>query len=485
LLLQRAGDREIRGFRRVGEVLWELPADARPDMRAPARVFADEELIEQIAADRSLDQLQNVATLPGVIDAALAMPDIHQGYGFPVGGVAATEPPDGVVSPGGVGYDINCGVRLLTLPVTGQELGRRGEALVHEISRRVPVGAGRGGALSLTRTELDRVMVEGPQALLGRGIGSHEELERTESGGCLEGADPATVSERARRRGSDQLGTLGSGNHFLELQRVEHVFDSDAAEAFGLHPDRVTALIHSGSRGFGHQVCTDYVRTMEAVLDRYRIALVDRQLACAPLGSPEGRRYLAAMACAANFAWANRAVLAHRVREAVARVLGDDAAANTDQVYDVAHNVAKLETHRRRTVCVHRKGATRALPAGSPEIPAAYRAVGQPVFIPGSMGTSSFVLVGLPGSMEQSFGTTCHGAGRRMSRTGARKEITGAKLRQQLEARGIVVRSASNRGLAEEAPFAYKDVERVVEVVERAGLAGRVARLVPIGVVKG
>jgi tRNA-splicing ligase RtcB len=448
-------------------------------------VFADQELIEQIAADRSLDQLQNVATLPGVIGAALAMPDIHQGYGFPVGGVAATEPPDGVVSPGGVGYDINCGVRLLTLPVTGQELGRRAEALVDEISRRVPVGAGRGGALSLTSSEFDRVIVEGPRALLGRGVGSEEELERTESGGCLKGADPAAVSDRARRRGSDQLGTLGSGNHFLELQRVEHIFDSAAADAFGLRPDWVTALIHSGSRGFGHQICTDYVRAMDAVLERYRIRLVDRQLACAPLGSPEGRRYLAAMACAANFAWTNRAVLAHRVREAVARVLGQELAAKTRQVYDVAHNVAKLETHGGRTVCVHRKGATRSFPAGSREIPIAYGAVGQPVFIPGSMGTSSFVLVGLPGSMEKSFGTTCHGAGRRMSRTGARKEIDGAKLRRQLEARGIVVRSASNRGLAEEAPFAYKDVDRVVEVVERAGLAGRVARLVPIGVVKG
>ena len=469
----------------MGEVLWELPADARSDMRAPARVFADQELIEQIAADRSLDQLQNVATLPGVIGAALAMPDIHQGYGFPVGGVAATEPPDGVVSPGGVGYDINCGVRLLTLPLTGQELGGRREALVHEISRLVPVGPSHGGALTLAAREFDRVMIDGPRALLGRGVGSDEEVERTESGGCLDGAEPDAVSERARRRGADQLGTLGSGNHFLELQRVGHVFDSPAAEAFGLHPDQVTALIHSGSRGFGHQICTDYVRTMDAVLDRYRIELVDRQLACAPLGSPEGRRYLAAMACAANFAWANRAVLAHRVREAVTKVLGDEVAGQTRQVYDVAHNVAKLEAHHGRTVCVHRKGATRAFPAGSVEIPAAYQTVGQPVFIPGSMGTSSFVLRGLAGSMEHSFGTTCHGAGRRMSRTAARKEITGAELRRQLETRGIVVRSASNRGLAEEAPFAYKDVDRVVEVVERAGLAGRVARLVPIGVVKG
>jgi tRNA-splicing ligase RtcB len=399
--------------------------------------------------------------------------------------VAATEPPDGVVSPGGVGYDINCGVRLLALPVTRSELGKRNEPLVHEISRRVPVGTGRGGTLSLGDAELDRVLVEGPRALLARGIGSEDELERTESNGRLEGADPATVSERARRRGADQLGTLGSGNHFLEVQRVGQLFDHAAAEAFGLSDDQVTVLIHSGSRGFGHQICTDYVRTMEGVLARYRIQLVDRQLACAPLSSPEGRRYLAAMACASNFAWANRAALAHRVREAVARVLGQEAADRTRQVYDVAHNVAKLERHGDRTVCVHRKGATRAFPAGSDEIPEAYRSVGQPVFIPGSMGTSSFVLVGLPGAMEQSFGTTCHGAGRRMSRTGARKEVSGAELRQQLEARGIVVRSASNRGLAEEAPFAYKDVDRVVEVVERGGLAGRVARLLPIGVVKG
>ena len=465
--------------------MWEIPASARADMRAPARVFADRELIDQIARDRSLEQLQNVATLPGLVGAAMAMPDIHQGYGFPVGGVAATEPPDGVVSPGGVGYDINCGVRLLALPLGARELGKRVEPLVHEISRRVPVGTGRGGALALGGAELDRVMVEGPRALLGRGIGSEEELERTESNGCLEGAEPGAVSDRARRRGADQLGTLGSGNHFLELQRVGQIFDRDAADAFGLRDDQVTVLIHSGSRGFGHQVCTDYVRTMEGVLDRYGISLVDRQLACAPLESPEGRRYLGAMACAANFAWANRAALAHAVRAAVARVLGPELAEQTHSVYDVAHNVAKLEQHGGRTVCVHRKGATRAFPAGSEEIPSAYRSVGQPVFIPGSMGTSSFVLVGLPGSIEQSFGTTCHGAGRRMSRTGARKEITGAKLREQLEAQGIVVRCASNRGLAEEAPFAYKDVDRVVEVVQRAGLAGRVARLLPIGVVKG
>lgn len=476
----------VHGFLRVGAVEWELPAGARADMRVAARVFADQELIGQIAGDRSLEQLQNVATLPGITGAALAMPDIHQGYGFPVGGVAATETPDGVVSPGGVGYDINCGVRLLALPVTAAEIAARVEPLVHEISRRVPVGAGHGGSLKLTGPAFDRVLVHGPRiALAEHGIGTDDDVEHTESSGCLDGADPAAVSERARVRGADQLGTLGSGNHFLEVQRVARILDPAVAEAFGLRHDQVTVLIHSGSRGFGHQVCTDYVRLMDGVLARYRITLPDRELACAPLSSPEGRRYLGAMACAANFAWTNRAVLAHRVRQSVARVLGPQVAAGTRQVYDVAHNVAKLERHQGRLLCVHRKGATRAFPPGSADVPSAYRTVGQPVFIPGSMGTSSFVLVGRPGAMERSFGTTCHGAGRRMSRTGARRQITGAELRRALEADGIVVRCPSNRGLAEEAPFAYKDVERVVAVVEQAGLAGRVAQLVPLGVVKG
>jgi tRNA-splicing ligase RtcB (3'-phosphate/5'-hydroxy nucleic acid ligase) len=476
----------VRGFHQVDEVVWELGPETRADMRVPARVFADRELIGQIAADRSLEQLQNVATLPGITGAALAMPDIHQGYGFPVGGVAATESPDGIVSPGGVGYDINCGVRLLALPLTVEEIGGRAEALVHEISRRVPVGAGHGGALRLKGPAFDRVLVQGPRILLEEhGIGTAEDVEHTESNGCLERADPATVSERARVRGCDQLGTLGSGNHFLELQRVATVTDPRAAHVFGLRLGQVTVLIHSGSRGFGHQVCTDYVRTMDAVQLRYRITVPDRELACAPLSSPEGRRYLAAMACAANFAWGNRAVLAHRVRESVARVLGPQIAGGTRQVYDVAHNVAKLEVHRGQQLCVHRKGATRAFPAGSLEIPSAFGEVGQPAFIPGSMGTSSFVVVGRQGAMERSFGTTCHGAGRRMSRTGARRQITGAELRLQLESQGIVVRCPSNRGLAEEAPFAYKDVERVVAVVEQAGLARRVAQLAPLGVLKG
>jgi tRNA-splicing ligase RtcB len=455
-------------------------------MRVPARVFADAELLEAIAGDHSLEQLQNVATLPGVVEAALAMPDVHEGYGFPVGGIAATEPPDGVVSPGGVGYDINCGVRLLAAPFGADELGERREELVHEISRAVPAGARRGSGLGLRGARLTDVLVEGSRALLrDSGIGTAEDVELTESGGRLDGADAGAVSERARDRGADQLGTLGSGNHFVEVGRVEQVYDREAAEACGLREGQVTVLIHSGSRGLGHQVCTDFVKRMDAALGRHGIRLPDRQLSCAPVSSEEGRDYLAAMAAAANFAWANRQAIAHRVREAVAAVLGQAAAEGTRQVYDVAHNVAKLERHGGRELCVHRKGATRAFPPGSAEIPERYRATGQPVFIPGSMGTTSYVLAGRQGAMERSFGTVCHGAGRSMSRTGARKRVNGAELRRRLEEQGITVRSPSNRGLAEEAPFAYKEVEKVVAVVERAGLAARVARLRPVGVVKG
>jgi tRNA-splicing ligase RtcB (3'-phosphate/5'-hydroxy nucleic acid ligase) len=464
----------------LSEVLWELPASTRSDMLVPARVFADRELLAAIQGDGSLEQIQNVATLPGIVEAALAMPDVHQGYGFPVGGVAATELPDGVISPGGVGYDINCGVRLLALPLTEAELARRREPLVHEISRAVPAGAGKTKGRARRGAEIEAVLQEGPRAL-----GGSDDLARTESGGCLPGADAAAVSDRARERGAGQLGTMGSGNHFVELQRVAHVFDDAAAEAYGLRDDQVTVLIHSGSRGLGHQVCSDYVKQMDGAMRRYGIDLPDRQLACAPASSPEGSAYLAAMAAAANFAWANRQVIADAVRSAVGRVVGDESARGTRQVYDVAHNVAKVERYDGRELLVHRKGATRAFPAGSDEIPEAYREVGQPVFIPGSMGTSSFVLAGEPGSVELAFGSTCHGAGRRLSRTGAKKEVSGAELRRELEGLGIVVRSPSNKGLAEEAPLAYKDVERVVEIVERAGLSRRVAQLVPIGVVKG
>jgi tRNA-splicing ligase RtcB (3'-phosphate/5'-hydroxy nucleic acid ligase) len=466
--------------RRIGDALWEVPATARPDMRVPARVFADEELFEAIARDGSLEQLENVATLPGIVGAALAMPDVHQGYGFPVGGVAAMELPDGVVSPGGIGYDINCGVRLLALPCTDAELRDRREPLVHEISRAVPAGAGKTTSRPRGMPPLAQVLQDGP-----RSFASAEDLERTESGGCVPGADTAAVSPRARERGAGQLGTMGSGNHFVELQLVSDVFDADAARAYGLDEGQLTVLIHSGSRGLGHQVCTDYVKQMGAAMTRYGIELPDRQLACAPASSAEGRAYLAAMAAAANFAWANRQAIADAVRAAAGRVLGSAAANDTRQVYDVAHNIAKVERYDGRDLLVQRKGATRAFPAGSNEIPAAYRDFGQPVFIPGSMGTASYVLAGEPGSVEHAFGTTCHGAGRALSRTGARRQIQGADLRRQLEERGIVVRCPSNKGLAEEAPFAYKDVERVVDGVAQNGLARRVARLVPIGVVKG
>jgi tRNA-splicing ligase RtcB len=391
-----------------------------------------------------------------------------------------------VVSPGGVGYDINCGVRLMVLPLAADELGSRKEDLVHEISRRAPAGTGREGELRLRGAKLDRVLAEGPSVLVDElGIGTADDVERTESEGRLYGAEPDAVSARAHDRGAEQLGTVGSGNHFIEVQWVDRLFDVGAAEAYGLRPGLVTVLIHSGSRGLGHQVCTDYVKRMDRKLGEYGIDLPDRQLACAPLSSPEGRAYLGAMAAAANYAWANRQAIAHAVRASVRRVLGADAADGTRQVYDVAHNVAKLEPYDGKRLCVHRKGATRAFPPGHPEIPSAYAEVGQPVFIPGSMGTSSFVLAGRQGAMERSFGTTCHGAGRLMSRTKARKRIQGKELRRRLEAGGITVRCPSNRGLSEEAPFAYKDVEAVVDVVERAGLAARVAQLRPIGVVKG
>ena len=473
--------------RRIDEVTWEIPAGARSGMRVPARVIADAELLEAIRGDHSLDQLANVTTLPGVARFAVAMPDIHQGYGFPVGTVAATRLEDGVVSPGGVGYDINCGVRLLALDVEAGELRRSLGALMDELARTVPSGTGRGGRLELSDADLDGVLAGGaPYAVRKLGLGEEDDLALAESGGCLPGADPSRVSARAKTRGRDQLGTIGSGNHFLELQRVERIEDTAAAAAFGLREGQVTALIHTGSRGLGHQVCTDYVRLMEPRLAGWGIHLPDRQLACAPLASPEGRDYLAAMAAAANFAWANRQVIAHRVRQAAARILGGDGPALARPVYDVAHNVAKTERHDGVELCVHRKGATRAFgPGRADELPPPLAAVGQPVFIPGSMGTASWVLRGADGSEERSFGTACHGAGRRLSRTQARKQVSGAELRRRLEEGGVTVRAASARGLAEEAPFAYKDVDRVVDVVHRAGIATRVARLVPIGVVKG
>src|SRR6266545_738776 len=451
---------------RLDPVCVEIPKSARPDMLVPARVWVDEELWKKAVSDRTLDQLVNVATLPGVCGCVHAMPDAHEGYGFPVGGVAAFRAKDGVISPGGVGYDINCGVRLLAADIGYGEMKQRLEPIVHDLSRSIPSGTGRGGALKLNAPELDRVLAQGCRSLVERGLATQEDLEHTEAEGSFATADPDKVSSRAHERGKDQLGTIGSGNHFVEVQRVETIYDEEAAEALGLWKGQLTILIHTGSRGMGHQICTDYVRAMDAVMARHGIKLPDRELACAPFDSPEGKAYFAAMCAAANFAFANRQVITHAVRQVFQRALGDSG--DLRLVYDVAHNMAKLEQHGKQKLVVHRKGATRAFGPSHPETPAAYRSVGQPVFIPGSMGTASYVLVGTDEAFGLSFGSTCHGAGRAMSRTAAKKVKDVNEVLKKLEMQGRV--SASSP----EAPHAYKDVDRVVQVVHDAGLARKV-----------
>ena len=461
----------------------EIPVTARPDMRVPVRVYTDDLLWQQIVSDRSLEQAVNVATLPGVTGCVYAMPDVHEGYGFPVGGVAAMEADDGVISPGGVGYDINCGVRLLASDLELSAARPQLEAVVHELSRSIPSGPGRNPQLDLAAADLDRVLDEGCALLLERGLALPEDLPNTEAGGRLPAARSACVSAKAKQRGHNQLGTIGSGNHFVEVQIVDQVLDPVAAAAYGLRQGQLTVLIHTGSRGLGHQVCTDYVRQMDQAMARYGIHLPDRQLACVPFASPEGEAYFGAMCAAANFAWANRQAITSSVRRVFARAYGSTG--HLKLVYDVAHNIAKVEEHGGARLCVHRKGATRAFGPSHPETPATYRTVGQPVFIPGSMGTASYVLAGNDAAMTLSFGSTCHGAGRAMSRGEAKRTRPGHEVRRELESQGIIVRCPSSSELAEEAPTAYKDVERVVDVVHRAGLARKVARLKPLGVVKG
>jgi tRNA-splicing ligase RtcB len=471
---------------RSGAASVDIPRTFRADMRVPVRIYADEELLAAILEGEAVTQLVNVATLPGIVDFAYGMPDMHEGYGFPVGGVAATLLPDGVVSPGGVGFDINCGVRLLAIPLSRAEVGDKHAMLTHEISRSIPSGTGRGGRDQLTSQQLDQLLAEGAGFVVRHmGFGLEDDLAHSESGGVLGEADPAAVSTRAKERGRGQLGTIGAGNHFVELQQVDEVFDTAVAEVFGLRRGQVTALIHTGSRGLGHQVCTDYVRQFDATLAEYGIVLPDRQLSCAPVSSPDGLRYLAAMSAAANFAWANRQTIGHRIREIVQRMFPHVQPQEVRVVYDVAHNIAKREVHGGRSLCVHRKGATRAFGPGHEDVPIAYRDVGQPVFLPGSMGTSSFVLVGMRESELRSFGSACHGAGRALSRGAAKRQVSGSSVRAELEALGIAVRTPNTAALAEEAPIAYKNVDRVAEVVELAGLARRVARLTPIGIVKG
>jgi tRNA-splicing ligase RtcB len=464
-----------------------IPRDESRGMRTDVVVYASDRLIAQIRKDLSLEQAVNVSTLPGIAGPSLAMPDIHQGYGFPIGGVAAMDAEHGVVSPGGVGFDINCGVRLVRTTLTAADVRAQLQPLIHQVFRDVPCGAGGSGFVKIGPRDLDRVLVEGARWMVHNGYGEERDAEFAEAGGALEGADPSAVSERARERGLPQLGTLGSGNHFLEVQYVDAIHDENAARTLGIAKDQVVVLIHSGSRGLGHQVCTDYVSLMNKVMPRYGITLPDRQLACGPIQSEEGRRYLAAMCAAANFAWANRQGIMHFLRGAFRRIFGDSV--HLDLIYDVCHNIAKRERYeiegRKREVLVHRKGATRAFPPGHREIPADYRAIGQPVFVPGSMGTASWVLVGAEGAMRETFGSVCHGAGRLMSRTAVRKGKDARQEQRKLEEQGILVRSETRDGLLEELPEAYKDVDEVIEVVHGAGLARKVARLRPMGVIKG
>src|SRR6184192_3146369 len=452
---------------RVDNNRWRIPTRFNPDMHVPGMVYADDELIEQILQDNALQQVANVATLPGIVGYSFGMPDIHWGYGFPVGGVAATHAEYGVVSPGGIGFDINCGVRLLATDLLHEQIRGKVDKFADELFSNLPSGIGGSGMRDLSVDEMRAVMVRGSAWAIEEGYGFAEDLEVTEEYGCLAGANPDAVSDTAVRRGMKQLGSLGSGNHFCEVQKVDHIYDEEAAAALGIGQiGQIVAMIHCGSRGFGHQIAEDYVKLAESRQKDFGFHLVDRQLACLPLQSDEGKAYLAAMACAANFAWANRQLLMYGVRQAFSSVFGRKARAkDVPMVYDVCHNIAKMEEYevdgRVQQLCVHRKGATRAFPAGNPAIPEKYRAVGQPVLIPGDMGRYSFVLVGAQGSMEQSFGTCCHGAGRRQSRTTAKKSMSSKDLLNQLDARGVTVRVHSKNLLTEEAPQAYKDAQQV------------------------
>ncbi len=472
----------------INPYLWEIPPSGA--MRVPGRIFADRQLMEKAREERALEQVANVACLPGIVTASLAMPDIHWGYGFAIGGVAAFAMDEGVISPGGVGYDIACGVRLLRTNLLAPEVNTAIPGLVHELARMIPAGVGSRGNLRLKPKEMDDLMTGGVPWIIERGFGRPDDVDAIEDGGVLAGADPSLVSARARERGFSQPGTLGAGNHFAEVQVVEEIFDRESAAVFGIVKDQLCVMLHSGSRGLGHQVCTDYVKIMGPAAAREGIILPDRQLACAPIGSREGKEYYAAMACAVNFARCNRQVMTHMIRRSFEYVFKSSAEQlGLELVYDVSHNVAKFEEHqvggRKMRLCVHRKGATRSFPGGHPDVPARYRQTGQPVIVPGDMGTASYLLKGTEEAMSLSFGSTCHGAGRVMGRRAARRMIRGHELKARLEAQGITVRAGSIKGLAEEAPEAYKDVNKVVDLCHKAGISHKVAKLRPLGVVKG
>jgi tRNA-splicing ligase RtcB len=476
--------------KKIGENQYQIDADSNSGMKVPVRIYADEPLLQKMLSDRTIMQAKNVSSIPGIVGQSIVLPDGHEGYGFPVGGVAAMDAEEGMISPGGVGYDINCGVRLLRSNLTEKDVRSKLKELVTDLFSSIPSGVGSKGSVKLTPSQLDEVLVKGVNWAIDNGYGSSDDADVCEENGQIQNADPNKVSDKARKRGAPQLGSLGSGNHFLEVQKVAEVHDEEAANRMGLKEGTITVLIHCGSRGFGHQVCSDYLRVAEQAMSKYDIDLPDRELACVPNNSEEGESYRAAMFSALNFAWSNRQMLTHWTRKSIERVFNQsESDLDMKLVYDVAHNIAKVEKHkvdgRERKVVVHRKGATRAFPANRDEIPSKYRDLGQPVLVPGSMGTASWVLLGQPNSMDLSFGSTAHGAGRTMSRTKARRNFSEEDVKKSLNDKGIFIKALTRDGVVEETPQAYKDVDAVVNVSHNLGIATKVAKLVPIGVIKG
>ena len=476
--------------RKIGENQYQIDADSNLGMKVPVRIYADEPLMQKMLSDRTIMQARNVASIPGIVGHSVVLPDGHEGYGFPVGGVAAMDADEGMISPGGVGYDINCGVRLLRSNLTEDIVRSKLKELVTDLFSSIPSGVGSKGAVKLTHSELDEVLVKGVNWAIDHGYGSSDDADVCEENGQIQNADPNKVSDKARKRGAPQLGSLGSGNHFLEVQKVAEIHDEEAAKRMGIEEGTITILIHCGSRGFGHQVCSDYLRVAEQAMEKYDINLPDRELACVPNNSEEGESYRKAMFSALNFAWSNRQMLTHWTRNSFQRVFNQsESDLDMKLVYDVAHNIAKVEKHKvdgkDRNLVVHRKGATRAFPANRSEIPTKYRDLGQPVLVPGSMGTASWILLGQPNSMNLSFGSTAHGAGRTMSRSKARRNFTEDNVKKSLNEKGIFIKALTRDGIVEETPQAYKDVDAVVNVSHNLGIATKVAKLVPIGVIKG
>jgi tRNA-splicing ligase RtcB len=476
---------------KLSEFVFKINVDDSKKMNVPVTIYADDNLILKMSEDRTLDQAVNVSTLPGVRKHVVVLPDGHEGYGFPVGGVAATDMEEGVISPGGVGYDINCGVRLLRSNLNVNQVKPHLKNLINELFNSIPSGVGSEGAIKLTRSELDELLIEGVDWAIEHGYGYKQDSEVCEEKGRMIGANPESVSDTARKRGAPQLGSLGSGNHFLEIQQIQEIFDENAAKVMGLEKGQITVLIHCGSRGFGHQVCSDYLRYSEKSLKKYNIELIDRELACVPNNSIEGENYRKAMYSALNFAWSNRQIITHFTRKTFEKIFSSsETGLDMKLVYDVAHNIAKVERHKvdgegMRDLVIHRKGATRAFPAGMEQVPEKYRQIGQPVIIPGSMGTASWILVGNKKSLDLSFGSTAHGAGRTMSRGAAKRSYTVEKVKAELDSKGIYIKALTKNGIVEETPLAYKDVDSVVNVSDKLGIATKVAKLVPIGVIKG